>query len=221
MNFSPASGCAHRDGCLHRWSEYEDQEIQTVVERGESWSALASRLGRSYSSVTHRASRLRTIRRPQREWTEAEVELLRELAGEMSCDVGERLGRSGPAVVYTRARQLGVSGRQRGGWPIRSLSDETPYGPVWHRTIRPAALERDGYRCQEPECAIFTPSGSGLVVHHIVPWALSRDDCLTNLVTLCYPHHGLQVAHRWTEVTPEQIETLPVYQKSILSARED
>jgi 5-methylcytosine-specific restriction endonuclease McrA len=52
---------------------------------------------------------------------------------------------------------------------------------------RAAAIDRDGCRCQ------ICRTSEGLTVHHKVPWYISRDDGLDNLITLCRTcHDGIE-----------------------------
>jgi 5-methylcytosine-specific restriction endonuclease McrA len=53
----------------------------------------------------------------------------------------------------------------------------------WRRTIRKRIILRDGGECQR--CR----SSFDLIVHHIVPWIVSRDNSDANLITVCRPCH--------------------------------
>jgi hypothetical protein len=52
------------------------------------------------------------------------------------------------------------------------------------RLIREVCLNRDGRRCQV--CGEFNKK---LEIHHIVPWRISHDDSLENLMSVCRPCH--------------------------------
>lgn len=56
--------------------------------------------------------------------------------------------------------------------------------PHWRRQLRQLVLDRDGHLCQRCEAT------RNLVVHHISPWRISRDNSLTNLVTVCRSCHA-------------------------------
>lgn len=60
----------------------------------------------------------------------------------------------------------------------------------WNK-IRYNVYKRDNYTCQS--CGI---SGIGMCAHHIIPWEISKDDRLENLMTLCISCH-MQI-HRKT-----------------------
>jgi len=66
----------------------------------------------------------------------------------------------------------------RGGHRVKSYR-----GWNW-RTIRLAVLQRDNYICQK--CG----RKDKLVVHHLNPWKISKDNSLTNLETRCRYCHA-------------------------------
>lgn len=59
---------------------------------------------------------------------------------------------------------------------------------VW-TTARPAALERDGYRCKGQVTDRCTDMTEAAVVHHIQPRSLTGTHDLYNLISLCNPCH--------------------------------
>jgi len=75
--------------------------------------------------------------------------------------------------------------------PRWSGGSEQEYRPSWDSNRKPA-LERDNYRCVE--CGITDDEhriryDKGLHVHHKIPYKISKNDSLENLVTLCVQHH--------------------------------
>jgi len=70
-------------------------------------------------------------------------------------------------------------------------SERLPYGPYWPEQ-RINALQRDKFVCQYDGC----DRAEYLHVHHIVPFRISRDNSLENLMTLCNRHHGVVEAKR-------------------------
>lgn len=63
----------------------------------------------------------------------------------------------------------------RGGW-------EDYYGPDWESQRR-LALKRDNKTCNKCEMM-------GNTIHHIVPYRVSHDNSLENLLTLCPNCHS-------------------------------
>lgn len=61
------------------------------------------------------------------------------------------------------------------------------YGKDWQRQ-RERALERDDYSCVE--CGKGKQElGREPSVHHILPYRVSQDNSLNNLVSVCFEHH--------------------------------
>lgn len=60
----------------------------------------------------------------------------------------------------------------------------------WNK-IRKRCYKRDGYRCQA--CGIFNVV---LHAHHIIPWRISHDDDLKNLITVCGKCHK-KLERKW------------------------
>lgn len=79
------------------------------------------------------------------------------------------------------------------------------YGPDNHRwkggyrgyysknwtIIAETVRDRDGHRCQYPSCSVREGDlDRSIDVHHIVPYIESKDNSLTNLISLCPEHHA-------------------------------
>lgn len=64
--------------------------------------------------------------------------------------------------------------------------DCLPYGSFWHQQ-RLRALQRDNFVCQYDGCN----ETENLDVHHIIPYRMSKNHDLENLVTLCKKHHRI------------------------------
>ena len=77
---------------------------------------------------------------------------------------------------------------------------QSPSSRAWHRPgsgdLREQALERDGHRCQWPDC-----DDEAVEVHHIEPIADGGSHTLRNLASLCALHH-LQVHRQRSEHVP-------------------
>lgn len=76
------------------------------------------------------------------------------------------------------------------------------YTSDYHLT-RMAILERDGYRCQWPDCG----SRRRLQVHHIIARIDGGSDDPANLVTICRTHH--RRLHRWQGRLQKLTQPLP------------
>lgn len=207
------------------WTEEMDQVLRDNIEVLR-FSEISKLVGRSNAAVANRARYLGLNGIiVSRKWTAEEDQFVLENNLKLSQkEIAKVLNRTWMAVGK-RAENLGCvrknlrgknSPRFRGG-------REQHYGIFWHAEIRPAVLERDNYMCQHPNCSVYSPSGNGRIihVHHIVPRPLTRDDSLSNLVTLCHPHHYSQSAHKWLDVTPDLLDSLPHYQKLILKSRNE
>lgn len=72
-------------------------------------------------------------------------------------------------------------------FPDVALDGSQTYGPYW-QTIRQTVLTRDGYACQHADGCCAGP----LQIHHIRHLSRGGTNDLTNLMTLCRYHHGLQ-----------------------------
>lgn len=87
---------------------------------------------------------------------------------------------------YTEA-QIKTAFEASGPFPKSPTIYSNHKGIDWP-TQRLKALERDGYQCQKCE------ERNDLLVHHIKPYAISQDNSLENLITLCRPCHGKEHA---------------------------
>jgi hypothetical protein len=67
------------------------------------------------------------------------------------------------------------------------------YPPDWDQR-RKLVLERDGNECTNTFCPNKGQSVE-LHVHHVVPLSLGGNNCLQNLVTLCWQCHGAEPGH--------------------------
>ena len=56
----------------------------------------------------------------------------------------------------------------------------------WHK-VRREVNERDNYICQK--CGKDCSNTKKISTHHIVPWKISHDDSMVNLITLCDACH--------------------------------
>jgi 5-methylcytosine-specific restriction endonuclease McrA len=72
-------------------------------------------------------------------------------------------------------------------FPDLTLDGKQTYGPFWE-SIRREVLERDGYRCQHEDGGCDGP----LQIHHIRYLSRGGTNELSNLMTLCRFHHGLE-----------------------------
>jgi 5-methylcytosine-specific restriction endonuclease McrA len=179
---------------------------------------VAEKLGRSHGAVKVLASKLE-VRFPrqawgqeQRAWTAEEDALIQELAAETPYAEIGRLCERSESSVKTRAHQLGARGRSKAQYAQRGAGHPNWRGgdnPRWRGEdwpeVRLAALERDGYACQD--CGLFLPSGSGLVVHHVIPWRLRPVNEPRWLVTLCATDHLRRPEHWWVSI-PEDVREL-------------
>lgn len=66
---------------------------------------------------------------------------------------------------------------------LRRLSERK-----WNR-IRREVYKRDKYTCRECGVKYHDINGNSLHAHHIIPYQVSRDDSLGNLITLCLSCH--------------------------------
>lgn len=97
----------------------------------------------------------------------------------------------------------------------RKPKDRTWRGPDWEE-FRLAALERDGYICQD--CGFTDFTGSKLHVHHIIPWHLRQVNELRWLVTLCRQCHGRRPEHEWSEIPADVLAEVHRSDRGELSA---
>jgi 5-methylcytosine-specific restriction endonuclease McrA len=81
------------------------------------------------------------------------------------------------------------------------------YGPDWRR-IRQIVLIRDNFTCQNPNCPYcYNLTGiKRLEVHHKIPFILSRDNSLINLITYCPKFHKIEEARIMRELKKQGVE---------------
>jgi hypothetical protein len=196
-------GCGLKRGDDNPWSE---QELTWLADVALSLAEVSRRTNRTYGAVKAMASRCGFARYSP--WSAADLVLLGDLELPLT-EVAQRTGRP-LGTVYAEASTRGIARgaqagpqhyRWTGGW---SVSDRNPSwrGADWPE-FRAAALERDGYCCQE--CGLLSLAGRGLVVHHIIPWRLRPVNDLRWLVTLCSSHHTPRSEHLWAEI-PSWVE---------------
>lgn len=131
--------------------------------------------------------------------------------------LGCQLGRPPEYADHHRARYAVTTYQKRfeswanavaaAGYEPRITESRSPqyYGPNWAEQ-REAALQRDAFMCQMPECDVnqkahFAKYGCELHVHHIQPLRdftpesggvrFDQANTLENLVTLCADHHPM------------------------------
>jgi len=74
-------------------------------------------------------------------------------------------------------------------WIENTFPIETPhpiYGSEWNKQ-RELALKRDSHICQYRKCN----ETENLHIHHIIPFRMTQDNSLDNLITLCQKHHKM------------------------------
>lgn len=88
------------------------------------------------------------------------------------------------SMEHRRKLSLSKRGKKNHFWKggVTSAYLQRLSGIEWDEK-RKARLKMDGYRCQI--CGKFTK----LEVHHIIPWRISHDDSLENLMSVCRPCH--------------------------------
>lgn len=71
------------------------------------------------------------------------------------------------------------------------------YGDPIYKYFRSLVLKRDKHKCQYPGCKKKSKTGSGLEVHHIIPWsqAASLRYEPSNGILLCKDHHKECTGH--------------------------
>lgn len=203
-----------------RWSA---DELTLLKDTSLSLAEVAERTGRTEAAAGGKASKLgidRVFRQGgkgkarswQRGWEPWELELLSEPDIPLT-DVAKMTGRTYGAVKH-KASRLGLvdirdywlrgedNPRFMGG---RTPSERTYRGATWPE-IRRGVLERDGWTCQDG--GEFIPSGTGLVVHHRVPYRLWPANDPNWLVTLCVSHHFRRPEHWWKTLPPDIAEAI-------------
>lgn len=99
-------------------------------------------------------------------------------------------------TISNRLRRFGLLQGHRSGARCSWYKGgyEKSRGERWFTKIRPAALERDEYKCQH--CGITQEEAYekkwSLHVHHLIPYRVSQDNSLDNLITLCSYCHSIE-----------------------------
>lgn len=176
---------------------------------------LSEFLDRSEASIAKRLARLGIPGSFRRKplvrddlWSAEELALLADPTLSRA-EIAARTGRTLMAVRIkaslrgdVHVREYHPSGpdhpRYRGGTKTSERGKDWP-------DVRLVALERDGYACQD--CGVFSPSGAGLCVHHVIPYRLLASNDLAWLVTLCVSCHMSRPEHMWVEI-PEDVMAL-------------
>lgn len=228
-----------------KWSAREIEQLRELAAQGKSSKQIGEDLDRSQEAVHHKMSRLGiksefstsisiqayfdalkedpeayAARYANQEhynsWTDDEDAILREMYLTHTVrQIADKLGSRSMNAVKCRVNIIGLKkGYQIGENHAAWKGGKKHHSSKWRREVRPQVLERDGWTCQE--CGLVDFIGSSLRVHHILPSRLSFDDSVSNHVTLCNPCHVKQRAHKWDEITEDDIKTLPQYQLNIL-----
>lgn len=195
-------------------------ELGLLSDMSLSLADVAESTGRTLGSVYHKSARLGLCRRSCSEmragrgqpkvrngrpgWQAWELDLLADPEVPL-VEVARRTGRTSIAVRH-KASALGLTGI-RDYWlrgadhPLwtggQSPSERTWRGEHWPE-VRRHVMERDGFVCQDG--GEFRPSGTGLVVHHMIPYRLRPVNDPRWLVTLCVTHHLKRPEHWWREI---------------------
>jgi 5-methylcytosine-specific restriction endonuclease McrA len=205
--------------------EWTAAELALLQDRSLSLAEVARRVGRGPGACRAKASLLGVGKRAGKigraaEFSPEEDALLQELSPSCSyLELGSLLGRSEVSIckrlqrlgirdsALKRSKDQGKRGPEHWRWVSGASKNSRRWrGENWPE-FRRAALERDGYTCQEQGCGFFSPSGEDLNVHHIIPWRLRPVNDLAWLVTLCRSHHMRRPEHMWTEI-PEDVALL-------------
>lgn len=206
------------------WSE---AELELLRDTSLSLAEVAERTGRPLHGVENRAWRFgvrrkqasdvdwadpQQVKRLRRErynstdrtqWSEEELVVLRDASLSYS-QVSSLTGRSLDAAKV-EARRLGLRRDVYWAQPGYEPGSNDYRGRGWRRLAQ-EILERDAFTCQDGQ--EFIPSGSGLVVHHVIPWRLWPVNDPRFLITLCRSHHTRRPEHRWQTIPPHVEEML-------------
>lgn len=100
-----------------RWTQDEDARLAEMLRSGMSVGAIASKLGRTKSSVYQRVKKADLANPLKRGWEQWEVDQLREaVASGMSAkEIAGRIGRT-VCSVYTKMSLLGLRSQSRTDW---------------------------------------------------------------------------------------------------------
>lgn len=72
--------------------------------------------------------------------------------------------------------------------PLTATRHKTPRNIGWR--MRFLVMRRDNFRCRMCGCSPALPSGTILVVDHVIPWVDGGETVVENLQTLCEPCNG-------------------------------
>ena len=78
-------------------------------------------------------------------------------------------------------------------------------GSKWKVIIK-KVYKRDNYQCQ-----LCGKKGGKLNAHHIIPWRVSHNDKMSNLITLCRSCHS-KIENKWYQYAPMFFEMNGVYE---------
>lgn len=90
--------------------------------------------------------------------------------------------------------------RVRGGGVVRIVRDSYRKDSGEWDLVKNRVLQRDGYRCRDPECRIFVGKTNLRAVHHILELSAGGRTTEHNLITLCDKCHSKRHTHlrrRW------------------------
>jgi len=76
----------------------------------------------------------------------------------------------------------------------------------WKKIVK-KVYKRDNYQCQ------LCGKNHKLHAHHIIPWRVSHNDKMSNLITLCIKCHS-EIEKKWWQYAPMFFEILGIYNKS-------
>lgn len=194
---------AYHLGIKRKRGAWQPWELALLEDVSLPLTEVADRTGRKLGTVYSEAS-LRKISRL------VSSEALRLLAeSELSyTQIAEATGTDRESVrKAAHYRGLANRGQPKGAEAHRwrggsKQTQRTWRGYDWSE-FRQAALERDGWTCQD--CGFTDFSGEKLHVHHIIPWRLRPVNELCWLVTLCRPCHGKRSEHDWQTI-PSHVE---------------
>ena len=82
---------------------------------------------------------------------------------------------------YKNGHPRGMKGKKPWNF-IDGKSNDRRFTREW-RNIAKKCYERDGWKC------IKCGNKGSLNAHHIIPWSISKNDSLDNLITLCISCH--------------------------------
>jgi hypothetical protein len=196
---------ASRLGIKRRPGAWQPWELVLLEDISIPLTEVAERTGRKLGSVYAEAS----IRKISRLVSPEVLCLLRET--DMSyTKIAEITGTDRESVrkvayyrgVANRGQPTGADAHKWRGGSKRAAP--TWRGPDWPE-FRQAALERDGYTCQD--CGFVDFTGEKLHVHHIIPWRLRPVNEMRWLTTLCLRCHGKRPEHDWLTI-PTHVEEL-------------